>query len=229
MKFLFKISIVMILVFLLAACSSASPTPTAQSDPTTVSSPQEPAEPIEELDEIALAVQAFVKGGCGACHVIPGVENAVGTIGPDLSEISLTANEQLSNPDYTGNATTVIEYLREALLDPDAHLSSDCPGGTCAAGLMPAYDEGTITDAEIAAMINFMSQLPGLEVTAPQTPQEPVEVAEVSLSGEDLEWATQVYFERCAGCHGTLRIGATGPALTPDLMKPKGTLAMAAI
>lgn len=26
----------------------------------------------------------------------------------------------------------------------------------------------------------------------------------------------QIFFQRCAGCHGVLRRGATGPALTPD-------------
>ena len=35
--------------------------------------------------------------------------------------------------------------------------------------------------------------------------------------------ATQVYFERCAGCHGVLRKGATGKPLTPDLTAEKGT------
>jgi nitrite reductase (NO-forming) / hydroxylamine reductase len=33
----------------------------------------------------------------------------------------------------------------------------------------------------------------------------------------------QIYFERCAGCHGVLRKGATGKPLTPDLTQPKGT------
>jgi len=32
-----------------------------------------------------------------------------------------------------------------------------------------------------------------------------------------------IYFERCAGCHGVLRKGATGKPLTPDLMLGKGT------
>ena len=31
---------------------------------------------------------AFQKGGCTACHVIPGIPGAVGTIGPDLSDRS---------------------------------------------------------------------------------------------------------------------------------------------
>jgi mono/diheme cytochrome c family protein len=32
----------------------------------------------------------------------------------------------------------------------------------------------------------------------------------------------QIYFERCAGCHGVLRKGATGKALTPDLTRELG-------
>ncbi len=49
------------------------------------------------------------------------------------------------------------------------------------------------------------------------------------LTEEEFAWARQTYFERCAGCHGTLRKGATGPGLTPDLTVPKGTLGLAAI
>jgi nitrite reductase (NO-forming)/hydroxylamine reductase len=33
----------------------------------------------------------------------------------------------------------------------------------------------------------------------------------------------QIYFERCAGCHGVLRKGATGKPLTPDITLGKGT------
>ena len=35
--------------------------------------------------------------------------------------------------------------------------------------------------------------------------------------------AKQIYFERCAGCHGVLRKGATGKPLTPDITLAKGT------
>ncbi len=35
--------------------------------------------------------------------------------------------------------------------------------------------------------------------------------------------ATQLYFERCAGCHGVLRKGATGKPLTTDITQEKGT------
>ncbi|MEK6766755.1 MAG: cytochrome c, partial [Planctomycetota bacterium] len=43
-----------------------------------------------------------------------------------------------------------------------------------------------------------------------------VDPATYALSKEDFESCRQVYFDRCAGCHGVLRKGATGGALTPD-------------
>ncbi len=43
------------------------------------------------------------------------------------------------------------------------------------------------------------------------------------LSEAEFATATQLYFERCAGCHGVLRKGATGKALTPDVTAEKGT------
>ncbi|MBT7314769.1 MAG: cytochrome c, partial [Thiotrichales bacterium] len=36
-----------------------------------------------------------------------------------------------------------------------------------------------------------------------------------SLSAADFERAKNLYFERCAGCHGVLRKGATGKNLEP--------------
>jgi len=43
------------------------------------------------------------------------------------------------------------------------------------------------------------------------------------LSEAEFGTATQLYFERCAGCHGVLRKGATGKPLTPDITLEKGT------
>jgi nitrite reductase (NO-forming)/hydroxylamine reductase len=228
MKIYIKTLFVLMVLLLLVACAKSTPIPTTEPIAPT-SEIEEAEEPIDSEDDLTLAANAFQKGGCIACHVIPGVENAVGTIGPDLSEIGTKAEEQLSSSHYMGTANTVLEFLKEALVDPNAHISTECPGGTCSPGLMPSYSDGTLNDEEIDAMINFMARLPGLEFSEPITVDEPEEVPVVGIIDEDIEWAKQVYFERCAGCHGTLRKGATGPALTPDLMLPKGTLALAAI
>ncbi len=44
-----------------------------------------------------------------------------------------------------------------------------------------------------------------------------------AISEAEYHRATKVFFERCAGCHGVLRKGATGKPLTPDVTQPKGT------
>ncbi|MFD2448501.1 cytochrome D1 domain-containing protein [Vogesella fluminis] len=43
------------------------------------------------------------------------------------------------------------------------------------------------------------------------------------MTKAEFEQAKQIYFERCAGCHGVLRKGATGKPLTPDITLGKGT------
>jgi nitrite reductase (NO-forming) / hydroxylamine reductase len=44
-----------------------------------------------------------------------------------------------------------------------------------------------------------------------------------TMSEVEFKEAQQIYFERCAGCHGVLRKGATGKPLTPDITQKKGT------
>jgi nitrite reductase (NO-forming)/hydroxylamine reductase len=43
------------------------------------------------------------------------------------------------------------------------------------------------------------------------------------ITAAEFDKAKQIYFERCAGCHGVLRKGATGKPLTPDITLAKGT------
>ncbi|WP_150428062.1 nitrite reductase [Dechloromonas sp. CZR5] len=42
------------------------------------------------------------------------------------------------------------------------------------------------------------------------------------MTEAEFEKAKRIYFERCAGCHGVLRKGATGKPLTPDITLDKG-------
>ncbi len=43
-----------------------------------------------------------------------------------------------------------------------------------------------------------------------------------AMTDEEFTRANKTYFERCAGCHGVLRKGATGKALTVDLTRERG-------
>ena len=43
------------------------------------------------------------------------------------------------------------------------------------------------------------------------------------MTAAEFDKGKLIYFERCAGCHGVLRKGATGKPLTPDITFAKGT------
>jgi nitrite reductase (NO-forming)/hydroxylamine reductase len=194
---------------------------------------QAPVDPIVYTRELAVA--SFQKGGCTACHTIPDVPGAFGTIGPNLGEIGNIAMERIEAGEYHGEATTAEEYLLESIQSPDTFLSPGCPGGPCGSGIMPASLAETLKADELQAVVNFLAALPDkelvpIEIAGPAgaEPLAPVEQT-VDLSEEEFAWAKETFFQRCAGCHGTLRKGATGPALTPDLTAPKGTAGLAAI
>ncbi|MCL4724905.1 MAG: nitrite reductase, partial [Rhodocyclaceae bacterium] len=57
----------------------------------------------------------------------------------------------------------------------------------------------------------------------PEEAKETVSPKAPPVSPQEFARAKQIYFERCAGCHGVLRKGATGKPLTPDITLPKGT------
>jgi len=99
----------------------------------------------------------------------------------------------------------------------------------------------TIARSRVATLAPTLSPISGFAQSAehPKTtpdelsykgsPSEPVAGDQVvtpgapPLSAAEFETAQKLYFERCAGCHGVLRKGATGKPLTPDITQEKGT------
>lgn len=64
---------------------------------------------------------------------------------------------------------------------------------------------------------------PSLDVLGEKKLDQPgVKPGDPTLTKAEFDTANQIFFERCAGCHGVLRKGATGKALTPDLTKKLG-------
>ncbi|MDH3514224.1 MAG: nitrite reductase [Gammaproteobacteria bacterium] len=58
----------------------------------------------------------------------------------------------------------------------------------------------------------------------PEDVKETLVAEAPALNKAEFARAKQIYFERCAGCHGVLRKGATGKPLTPDITMKKGTV-----
>ena len=64
---------------------------------------------------------------------------------------------------------------------------------------------------------------PQLDILRDQPFRQPgVEPGIPTLTAAEFEQARKIYFERCAGCHGVLRKGATGRALTTDYTRTRG-------
>ncbi len=64
---------------------------------------------------------------------------------------------------------------------------------------------------------------PSLDVLKGEKLEAPGEKPGVpTLTAEEFTRANQIYFERCAGCHGVLRKGATGKPLTTDITRERG-------
>jgi len=62
-----------------------------------------------------------------------------------------------------------------------------------------------------------MDVMPGAK-----TEQPGVKPGQPKLTKAEFKRGTKIYFERCAGCHGVLRKGATGKALTPKVTRKLG-------
>ncbi|MDZ4137180.1 MAG: cytochrome D1 domain-containing protein [Paracoccaceae bacterium] len=72
-------------------------------------------------------------------------------------------------------------------------------------------------DGPAAAYEPSMTTLGQLQVEIPgRKADDPV------MTQEEFQRGTQIYFERCAGCHGVLRKGATGKPLTTDITRVNG-------
>jgi len=79
-----------------------------------------------------------------------------------------------------------------------------------------AQDKKGVSEPELKyqAGASPLANEPMYQSTNPKAP---------AMTQAEFELGRKTYFERCAGCHGVLRKGATGKPLTPDLTIGKGT------
>ena len=128
-----------------------------------------------------MVLAAFQKGACGSCHAIKGIPNAAGVIAPDLSDVSVAAEEHFKSDGYTGKATNPDEYIRESILDPNLFVAPICPSGPCTPNVMPAVLAETLTTDEINSIVKYLNGLPSgayaeTSAAAPQAPTTGVDI-----------------------------------------------------
>ncbi|RME32860.1 MAG: nitrite reductase [Gammaproteobacteria bacterium] len=99
---------------------------------------------------------------------------------------------------------------------------------------MPHSSHSTATAAAVLGSVILLSALPAGAAENPEEVYEgaPSPISEAKhvvtpgapdMTEAEFERAKTIYFQRCAGCHGVLRKGATGKPLTPDITQKRGT------
>ena len=93
---------------------------------------------------------------CAACHSIaPGVN----IVGPTLSGIASTAAARVRGADYHGKAKDAAGYIRESIVDPNAHVLA---GPTFSAGgrsLMPSDYAQTLKPEQVDHIVAYLLTL----------------------------------------------------------------------
>lgn len=98
--------------------------------------------------------QLFVQSGCAVCHTIPGIEAAKGKQGPKLV-LGINGRKRLTDPNYTGTATTVREYITESILNPKAYVVPGYPDM-----VMPRWYGRKLNAKALDRMTSYLENLP---------------------------------------------------------------------
>jgi nitric oxide reductase subunit C len=110
----------------------------------------------QEPVELGRALYNATPPGCAACHsVAPGIN----IVGPTLAGIPETAARRIGSPDYRGTAKDAAGYIRESIVDPNAHV---LVGPTYAAGgrsLMPTDYAQTLKPQQVDQIVAYLLTL----------------------------------------------------------------------
>lgn len=97
--------------------------------------------------------QIFQKAQCVACHTIPGIAGAIGTIGPKLVE-KTNAPSRLKDPAYKGAAKSVREYITESVIAPSTYVVKGFPDNT-----MPKIFGQKLSAGALNKIVDYLSQV----------------------------------------------------------------------
>ena len=196
------------------------------------------------LEEMMAAGKGIYEANCGACHQ-PNGRGLPGAFPPLAGSDYLKRNREevlsvalfgLSGP------ITVNDQEFNAVMPSMGHLSDT----DLAAALTYVFNSwgnslAAVSPSEVAALRVKLGQedrakgqphtgateselrYSGAPLTIPGEEMRQAQEEGPVLTDEEFAAATQLYFERCAGCHGVLRKGATGKPLTPDITRERGT------
>ncbi|MFQ5536504.1 MAG: cytochrome D1 domain-containing protein [Gemmatimonadota bacterium] len=142
---------------------------------------------------------------CFACHSI----GQGPRVGPDLKDVHKRRDR---------------EWLIRWISDPLGMAQTDSIGRKIFAEwnnvpMAPA----NLSEEEIVQVLEYIEAVSEGAVSVEEEEEGPIE-----MTPEEFARAQNIYFDRCAGCHGTLRAGATGPNIQPETTLQRGTAVLKA-
>lgn len=124
----------------------ATPVATPTAVPTPVLTPEATPTPRPvEGDDVA---DLILNAGCGSCHTI-GALGEARKVGPDLTYMADVAAGRVPG-------LSAADYVRQAILEPNAYIVSDCPNGPCLANIMPRDYGQRLTGEQIDLIVDYL-------------------------------------------------------------------------
>lgn len=111
-----------------------------------------PVTPQVDLKAAAAGKTLYHTLACDSCHGLDAV-GSTRTYGPTHNHLRTTAEARIHAADYSGQATTTAEYIRESIVDPKAHLVD---GYEHIRFGMPSFAH--LSEHDINALVNFLMQ-----------------------------------------------------------------------
>ena len=238
---LIKMSAIALLGLPIAACgqSATPPEPAADTAVHTAETAQ------GQLGTVLERGEAVYLQNCAACHQANG-EGLAGAFPPlaqsdyllgDREQVLTAALFGLSGPitvngvDYNGVMPSMGYLTDQELADAITYVfaswgnsgSSVSVDEVAALRAKLGQSDRAAGERHTGATEGEMRYRGTASAISPEDTRQMLSAEGPQLTEDEYQMATQVYFERCAGCHGVLRKGATGKPLTPDVTKEKGT------
>jgi nitrite reductase (NO-forming) / hydroxylamine reductase len=238
------LTVVLLGTLTVAACDNrGQPAAPASRDAATAVHSAEVASAGQSTAERVAAGQRVYQNVCQACHGVEG-KGLPGAFPPVANSDWIAANpDRLVDVILKGLSGPIVvnDQQYNAVMPPMAYLSDadianvltfvlnswDNPGGEIQAAQVAAARSGQpVASAPAdhpvagASALKYEGAPLGMD---PEGARRLVDSEGPPITHEEWARSNELYFERCAGCHGVLRHGATGKPLTPDVTRPKGT------
>jgi len=178
----------------------------------------------EKLDLGSMTMEQFVavgekvvngKGTCTLCH------NAVGGRAPLLEKLVTATPERLQDSRYQGEATDLETYILESMLTPSSYVvvGFGKAGTNDTESPMPGVTGGGIdlSEAEISAVIAYLQDLGGAEVTVEIPTGTAVEDSKETVATKAAPLGTAEEIVARYGCGACHKIAGQSGAVGPDL------------